>query len=278
MIWKKKKNKTLSESTPNLFKGGGFFQYVESKEPIWKDITNGLDLDILYYCNHSGDKIISPLVLKGLDNTNPFTLEQVYDTVYNAYVKNWSYVWDALFANYNPIYNYNMKENEEVNNTGVDIETLSKRGSEAEYSKDLNEMTKSGDRTNTKSGSTDFMKSNFNSSSTKYYPDTQEKYNKITDTESFSNYKDSHEISMKHSKTYGIKFDENGNEVYDENGYQEETKYQNGKNVKRELTRDGNIGVTTSQQMIESELELRKQNFFEYIFKDIDKYLVLSVY
>lgn len=46
----------------------------------------------------------------------------------------------------------------------------------------------------------------------------------------------------------------------------------------RTLKRHGNIGVTTSQQMIESELELRKKFFFEIVFSDIDKYLTLAVY
>lgn len=47
---------------------------------------------------------------------------------------------------------------------------------------------------------------------------------------------------------------------------------------KRELTRKGNIGVTTSQQMIESELKLREYNFIETIYDDIDEVLVLKIY
>lgn len=46
-----------------------------------------------------------------------------------------------------------------------------------------------------------------------------------------------------------------------------------------ELTRSGNIGVTTSQQMIESERALWVWNFFyDTVFPDIDKMLTLSVY
>ena len=44
----------------------------------------------------------------------------------------------------------------------------------------------------------------------------------------------------------------------------------------RELTRSGNIGVTTSQQMIESEINLRKHKIMNIIFNDIDKLLFLS--
>ena len=41
----------------------------------------------------------------------------------------------------------------------------------------------------------------------------------------------------------------------------------------RKLTRSGNIGVTTSQQMLESELKLREYDFYQVVFSDIDKIL-----
>lgn len=44
----------------------------------------------------------------------------------------------------------------------------------------------------------------------------------------------------------------------------------------RELTRSGNIGITTSQQMIESEVNLRKHKFLNIVYADIDKLLFLS--
>lgn len=45
-----------------------------------------------------------------------------------------------------------------------------------------------------------------------------------------------------------------------------------------ELTRSGNIGVTTSQQMIESEIKLRRANIIDIIFNDMDKILFLDYY
>lgn len=52
----------------------------------------------------------------------------------------------------------------------------------------------------------------------------------------------------------------------------------NGEDNKRELTRSGNIGVTTSQQMLESELQLRKYDFYEELFKDVNSVVTLSIY
>lgn len=44
------------------------------------------------------------------------------------------------------------------------------------------------------------------------------------------------------------------------------------------LTRSGNIGVTTSQQMLESEFKVRQYDFYKMIYNDIDSVLCLSVY
>ena len=46
----------------------------------------------------------------------------------------------------------------------------------------------------------------------------------------------------------------------------------------RTLERSGNIGITTTQQMAQSEIELRKWLYFESVFKDIDNILTLSIY
>ena len=64
---------------------------------------------------------------------------------------------------------------------------------------------------------------------------------------------------------------ENNSEVTSEGSDEDNTS-------SRDLTRSGNIGVTTSQQMIESELELRKKNIYDIIYNDLDKLLFLDYY
>lgn len=44
----------------------------------------------------------------------------------------------------------------------------------------------------------------------------------------------------------------------------------------RDLTRSGNIGVTTSQQMIQSEIDLRRFNLFEEMMNDVDSVMCLA--
>ena len=56
------------------------------------------------------------------------------------------------------------------------------------------------------------------------------------------------------------------------------TKTTTGGKTKNELTRRGTIGVTTSQQMIESEYNLRKKNLLDLIYRDIDSILFIDYY
>ena len=44
------------------------------------------------------------------------------------------------------------------------------------------------------------------------------------------------------------------------------------------LERSGNIGVTTSQQMLESELKLRLYDYWEMVFENIDKVICLGIF
>ena len=78
----------------------------------------------------------------------------------------------------------------------------------------------------------------------------------VTDTTNY-NSSDNETINVSHAGT--TSGENSGSEQYEEH-------------------RHGNIGVTTNQQMISEELELRKRFFYETVFADLDKYLCLSIY
>lgn len=56
------------------------------------------------------------------------------------------------------------------------------------------------------------------------------------------------------------------------------TDYNNVRDIDRTLTRHGNIGVTTSQQMAQSTLDLYAYRFFEEVYKDVDRITALPIY
>lgn len=57
-----------------------------------------------------------------------------------------------------------------------------------------------------------------------------------------------------------------------------DTDYNNARDISRTLTRHGNIGVTTSQQMAQSTLDLYAYKFFEEVYKDVDSVTSLPIY
>jgi len=97
--------------------------------------------------------------------------------------------------------------------------------------------------------------------------DTENKthtYNDVKDTEDFTHTYDNVAETDSRIDTY--------NNITDELTHDTED------NTTHHLTRSGNIGVTTSQQMLTSEIELRQWLFFESVMNDIDRLLTLSIY
>lgn len=140
------------------------------------------------------------------DEETGFTLicNKLGDRIYTKYMPNWLKLAKAINADYNPIENYSMIEEE---NQGSEIVVDSS-----------NENNVFG----------------YNTTNIDGVPDTKAK-GKSTSTGD-----------------------------YDKNH--------------RKLTRSGNIGVTTSQQMIESQITLSRHKLLDLIYKDLNEFLYLSIY
>lgn len=99
-----------------------------------------------------------------------------------------------------------------------------------------------------------------------------------------------HNYDMTEDENYNTNVKTTNNSDDYVNGFNSSAKAPNGGNEtvvttkgssdenKRHLERSGNIGVTTTQQMLQQEIELRRYNIQEQMFQDIDSVLTLSVY
>lgn len=215
----------------------GIFSYFNSLEVPWKNDITSNELDVIYHGSRSGHKLIGSLIENFLENNvvseeNKITIAQV---IYVTYIKNWNALYKTLLLEYNPIENYSMTENENVQDTHRG--TLESDGSDTNTN---NENTIVNDTSNNQLwgfNSTDSVNSDKQiGNTTRNIDGSMNATHKNIDTE-----------------TKDITSD-------------------------RTLKRSGNIGVTTTQQMIESERQLWLWNFFESVFSDIDKILVLKIY
>lgn len=277
----------------------GIFTPLNNYSVPWKDDNIYEDLNTAYYYNHAGQKNISPLVSGVLGSDTTLTDEEkskLGSVIFHMCGQNWQYEWDAMFTEYNPIENYNADETETINHggsdttsrTGTDTHTLS--GTDTEHETGTNTITNSGSDTVTNTGTTTNVNTNDNGTSTTdnkiYGFNSEDASNDTTSTTTVNQtITDERTDDLTATTNHGLTTDDTrnmsnsttyGRSDAENVDIKEQTDYNNSEN--RTLKRHGNIGVTTSQQMIESELELRQKFFFEIVFRDVDHYLTLSVY
>lgn len=242
-----KKTNRLDDVIANPLKA--IFYALQEFDVPWKSLNVNINLDSDYCICHSGKKITSPLVDFFIDSEtgkiDSTSMAMLANVIYTKYGVKWNRQWETMFFEYNPISNYDMIEVME------DDETVH------EYGHRLN-TTRTGNNSNTVEGEfsndsdTENKKAGFNSSD--YQKDTQN----VTQNSGTQSTTETGTNSESGSNT------ESGSDT-DTRNYT--------------LTRSGNIGVTTSQQMIESERQLWMWNFFDsVVYPDIDRVLTINMY
>lgn len=174
-----------------------------------------------------------------------YTIDRIYDLVMKKNIDNWLKKFSAYnLTAYKPLDNYNMEE--------VRTPDLTE---EIDYTQVINDIRKEDtDITSTTNSDSKTGIFGFNSSGTTSNPTADGTGNTTVNTVG----------------------DGEDNKVTTDN---EKTNVGTKTNTGTEtLTRSGNIGVTTSQQMLQSELELRNQILVDEIYKALAQFMTNPVY
>ena len=218
---------------------GSIFQYL----PLYGTATPQ-QMGIAYVLQHSGKKTASSLVEDFTDDNGHLTSEGIHviaEILTTLFKDKWDKIYEALTTEYNPLENYNMVEH-------ADDSTTKDYG---EKEKSFEHGAQSG--TTTKGAQEDTVETDLSAFNSQTYQDKDKQtQNSGSRTDSYSN------------NSYTDKETEEAN--------------QDSETLEHDLTRSGNIGVTTSQQMLEAEIRVRAYNLFAEIFNDIDTYLTLAIY
>lgn len=243
---------TIKEVYPQAFEGDGIFTDMQALDVPWKDEDIAENLDILY-ANHSGDRPISKLVYKHLENGIVSALGRsvIALSVLIMYKTQWERLYSVLSAEYSPISNYDMVETESGTN----------EVSRASESRDT--RTETGTRTVSDTGTVSDSGTNSTDTGVFGFNSTEDV---PSDTASGTN-SNQETRNLTRTETPNISEVETGTDSGTESGEHSRT-----------LTRRGNIGVTTSQQLLQSEIELWQWSFFNQVFEDLDRVLTLQVY
>ena len=295
----------LIEACKNFMVDGSFFKYM----PLYGNST-AKQMAIAYILKRSGRKLCSDLIVTYTDDKGLLTNDgekTIGDILTLVYKDNWDRKWNAIMKEYDPLENYDRNEETKVkvdnttdiirtkgeqidkDNLGSHNDTTSygdytDRTNYGEYTEkndhgSQHETNKKGERSQTETeGIAGFNSSNYNNAD-----QNKTEIAGVTDEVTRDQYTDSniitsHEDSLSHGShddtvKYGERIDTHTEGKREDKGQD----VLNGTTVTTGRVH-GNIGVTTSQQMLKSELDLRVYNFFENMFKDIDQYLCLKIW
>ena len=288
------------------------FNTLETLGAPWSDESKPLQyvsLGTLYWMR-SRKKIVASFVVEEIEDSG-VELDDYAADLLAMYGDKWTHLWDLFLMEYNPIENYNMIESGSDVNTktgsldrsGAVTRTgsldrsgaITKSGSESV----TDDITYSGKEANTRSGYIEDTGAkadnqteqdnkiygynsstgvNSDSSSQQASHKNRQTFNDVKDETTFTNRTDSRDITT----TFTNRADTDSRKDTYNNIADTDTRKDTYNNIKdtgsHSLTRSGNIGVTTTQQMAESEIEYRRHLYFEMIFADIDKILTLPIY
>ena len=241
--------------------GTGLFSFLAAQGTMpWANAENvdNSVLDIAYFGNHSGGKFCAPLV-KLLINDEGVIPSAARVTIakilISKYLNNWNHLWETNVAVYSPIHNYDMHEERDLATTDDNVETtdgeLSRTGTEG-LTHGMVETTQHGrteDNVNYKYGlNTTVYQQNRSDENVSTEGGTTTTTDSGTDTTT-RNLVDSTDQTV----------------TEDNEGTEHE-----------ETHRYGNIGVTTTQKLLQEERNLWLWNFFDEVFNDLDKELALA--
>lgn len=224
----------------------------------------------MQYFSRSGNKYASPLVSHYItDNElSESSKDSIIDAMYDMYSQNWDALWKAVISEYSPLENYDRTAEITENNTLGNNRTVNYEHTDTDTGtlKKDSTSTDTGMLKTDNTGAIDTASNIYAFDSTSATPS-----NTATNTTTGSS-TDTHDLTttIADTDTHNLTFKRSSTETVGDNTTEDNT---HNEHV------HGNIGVTTSQQMLMSEYELREcYKFYEQIFKDIDKCLTLAIY
>lgn len=249
----------------------------ETIEQVWSSLEGGegqvpwfgqaesrtLDREYLY--NHSGGKFCAPIVKELLRRGGDYvdddgklsdtSIEIIARILVTKYRPNWQRLWDTNVASYSPIHNYDMYEERDLatteDETATTDGTLARSGTEStQYGR---VETVGHGRTNEQMS----YKYGINTDTSDPKPS-----DKVTNTEGGTT---TTTLSGTDTDTRNLTDTTDETRTKDNDGTEHE-----------EIHRYGNIGVTTTQKLLQEERQLWLWNYFDQIFSDLDKELALA--
>lgn len=238
----------------------------------WADSSFDAVLFNAYFAERSNNKIAAPIILYWRHHYNIAgaflerpAIRQMADYLWALYGKRWTRMWEVYQYEYNPGENYDMLERM-TNDTTVD-----------QYGKTLTrtdnlQHAKTGTETTTPNTTETTTPNLHTSGGRKIFGFDSAEGSDADSADTTATGTNTVQRTGTETLQHNVTDADTGTQTHAESGSDTHTRnYQ--------LTRSGNIGVTTTQQMLQSDIDLWVWNYFEnVVFADMDKVLTIAIY
>lgn len=256
--------------------GGVFSPMVNTP---WADTMSGINLDIAYLDGHSGERYCSNFINHRLNDSNVLSSDNrtlIANILWAMFGIQWTRLWATMKpVDYDPLTNYQMQETMEgtENSTRTPDLTKGDTGTVQTSGQDKRtpNLTKANTGTVENAGSATNTNQNgiwgFNSS-TSVPSDMSDgtATNENTTTGNLSETETGTDTTdHTNTDTYNRSYTETGTDT-------------TAGTSSRKLTRTGNIGTNTFQNLLQQERNIWIYDFFEQVFKDVDSVLTIPIY
>ncbi len=204
----------------------------------WSSIMVGTQMDIIYFDSHSGERYGSNLIVKRVGDDNSLSTQD-RRTIATLVYAMFRQQWNKLWATMNPTYDPYTNYKMTEDETGNHTDTRTPDITRAHTGTDKNE----GEAT-----------TNNQSNLWGFNSDTSVPSDMTDGT-----------TTVNTTNTRDLTDTEKGTDTT------------TGENT-RKLTRTGNIGTNTFQNLIQQERNIWMYDFFEQVFKDVDSVLTIPIY
>lgn len=256
--------------------GGGLFNNMSDLP--WLTVMTNSQLDALYFGMHSGERFSSRYITRLINDDGVLHNNAKYAiaaSVYAMFGTQWRHMWATMNPTFDPLTNYKMEETVEGTESSTRTPDLTKgdTGTVQTTGQDKRtpDLTRKGTGTVKDDGSATNNNQNgiwgFNSS-TSVPSDMSDgtATNENTTTRDLTETEIGTDTTDRtNTDTYNRSYTETGTDT-------------TAGTSSRKLTRTGNIGTNTFQNLLQQERNIWMFDFFEQIFKDVDSVLTIPIY
>ena len=267
---------TLNEAYSDYETKGGIFSNIGNLP--WSSIMVGAQMDTLYFDTHSGERFSSRIITKRVSDDGSLATtdrKTISILVYARFRTQWSRLWATMNPTYEPLTNYQMKETIEGTESSTRTPDLTKGDTGTVQTSGQDKRTPDLTKTNTGTVKNEGSGTSTNQNNLWGFNSTESVPSDMSDGTATN--ENTATGNLSETQTGTDTTDHTNTDTYNRS-YTETGTDTTAGTSSRKLTRTGNIGTNTFQNLIQQERSIWMYDFFEQVFKDVDSVLTIPIY